>query len=59
VTPLSIVLLERKGLAVEAVVPAEVAERMRGQGIYAYFDYVATPGGRSAVVSRVKELIDR
>ena len=52
------VLLERRGLEVEAVVPAEVAERMRRQGIYAYFDYVATPGGRSAMVSRVKELID-
>lgn len=53
------ILLDRKGLAVEAVVPPDVAQRMKGQGIYAYFDYVATPSGRGSVVSRVKRLVDR
>ncbi len=53
------ILLDRRGLAVEAVVPEDVAARMKSQGIYAYFDYVATPAGRNTVISRVRQLIDK
>ena len=50
------ILLDRRGIDVEAVVPEEVARKMETQGIYAYFDYVATPKGRAWVISRTGEL---
>lgn len=53
------VLLERRGIEVEAVVPEEVSKRMESQGIYAYFDYVASPAGRDRVTSKVRQLVNR
>ena len=51
------VLLERRSIAIEAVVPDEVAKRMNSQGIYAYFDYVASPSGREKVISQARRMI--
>lgn len=51
------ILLDRRSLAIEQVLPDDVAARMKGAGISAYFDYVATPQGRSEVVDRAKRLV--
>ena len=48
------ILLERHGISVESVLPAEVAMRLKSRGILAYFDYVASPAGRDQVISRAK-----
>lgn len=51
------ILLDRRSLAIEQVLPDDVAARLKDQGIYAYFDYVATPEGRSDIVDRAKRLV--
>lgn len=51
------ILLERRSLEIEQVLPVDVAASMKQQSIYAYFDHVATPVGRSTVVDRVKHQV--
>lgn len=50
------ILLRRHQLGVESILPVEVADRLKDEGIYAYFDFVSTPAGRRFVITRVKEL---
>ena len=53
------ILLERRSIELEQVLPDEVAARIKDRGVYAYFDYVATPKGRRDVVDRVERLVAR
>lgn len=39
------ILLRRLQLHVESVLPVEVANRLKDQGIFAYFDFVSAPEG--------------
>ncbi|HKS58137.1 MAG TPA: hypothetical protein VJS12_22770 [Steroidobacteraceae bacterium] len=48
------ILLQRRSIDVDQLLPPDVAARMQERGIEAYFDYVATPSGRSAIVDRVR-----
>ena len=49
------ILMERRSLEIEQVLPDDVAARLKDRGIYAYFDYVARPAGRTAVVDRLRQ----
>ena len=53
------IFLRRHQLRVESILPVEVADRLKDQGIFAYFDFVSTPEGRKFVITRVKELARR
>jgi hypothetical protein len=47
-------LLDRLSLQIEDVLPREAAARLENDGVRAYFDYVAIPAGRQAVVEEAK-----
>ena len=51
------ILLNRRRVEIETILPDKVAAQWESRGIYAYFDYVATPAGRRDVIARVKEII--
>jgi len=51
------ILLQRRSIDVEQVLPDEVAARVKDRGVYAYFEYVATPDGRRDIVDRVERLV--
>lgn len=53
------IFLRRHQIRVEAILPVEVANRLKDQGIFAYFDFVSTSEGRQFVITRVKELARR
>lgn len=53
------IMLERHQVNVESILPVEVADRLKDQGIYAYFDFVSTPAGREFVITKVKKLARR
>lgn len=50
-------LLERRGLEFESVLPSDVSLKLETQGVCAYFSYVDTPAGRKSVIAKVKEII--
>jgi len=52
------ILLERHGVPIEAVVPADIAQRMNSEGIYAYFDFVNTRQGRESVAVSAKRIVE-
>jgi hypothetical protein len=53
------ILLRRRNLNLESILPADVAGRLEERGVYAYFDYVETTAGRQFVIARVHELVGK
>jgi hypothetical protein len=56
----AVFLLHRiTGLPLEEMLPEEVNERMKEDGVYAYFDYVRRPANRAAIQHRWSEWLKR
>ena len=51
------ILVDRRHIEIETLLPDEVRANWESRGIYAYFDFVATPAGRQYVITRVKEVL--
>lgn len=51
------ILLERRSIGLDQVLPRDMAARIEDRGVYAYFEYVTTPEGRRDVVERVERLV--